>query len=234
MMIRCMVVDDDKQDLNKVYSVLSVQLKQYENTFQIDRVDLSENIDYRQRYDLYVMDIDMPGLNGFAVARKIYDSCPDATIIFCSNHDDLVFDSFRLNAFYFVRKTFLKDDMAIAIDKFINKFNSVNAQYIYSINNTIRPLAVSGILYFESYGNDLHIHLADGKTITERKSLKKVRGEVNMDLFMECGQSYLINCMHISEITSSDVVLDDETIIPIPRRKLSEIKILYMNYLMKG
>lgn len=102
MIIRTILVDDNEQDLNilklkfnsikePIYEVTCFNNPQDENIFKIPA-------------DLYVFDIDMPKVTGFELAKKINELSNTASVIFCSQHDDLVFESFRLNFNYFIRK----------------------------------------------------------------------------------------------------------------------------------
>ena len=104
MAINCVIIDDNKKELNTIESALSTLTYGTEYSLLIDSFFSFTQLDLEEKYNLYILDIDMPDISGFQIARKIYDRYPDATIVFCTNHDDLVFDSFKLDAFYFVRK----------------------------------------------------------------------------------------------------------------------------------
>ena len=173
MPIKCVIIDDNKEELNTIESVLSTLAYGTEYSILIDSFSSFTQFDTVEKYNLYILDIDMPDISGFQIARKIYDRYPNATIVFCTNHDDLVFDSFKLNAFYFVRKSFLKDDMVLALRKFITRNFMLNAEYIYKSNQSVIKIPMKNIIYFEVSGNDLYI-CTDTKENHERKSMKNM------------------------------------------------------------
>jgi len=121
MKIRCAIVDDNIDDLNKITELINNLSYESNTSFEVESFSDPRKLQLIKPYDLFVLDIDMPEINGFALANKIYVKNQDSVIIFCSAHDDLVFDSFKLNAFYFVRKSFLKEDMILALKKFISR-----------------------------------------------------------------------------------------------------------------
>lgn len=53
---------------------------------------------------LYFLDIDMPEINGMEIADKILAKNPHSEIIFISNHEEMVFESFRYTPLRFIRK----------------------------------------------------------------------------------------------------------------------------------
>ena len=62
-------------------------------------------------YDLYMIDIQLNHISGFEVAEEIKLAAPQAIIVFCSSHNNLVYDSFHYEPFYFVRKDHLQNDI---------------------------------------------------------------------------------------------------------------------------
>lgn len=54
---------------------------------------------YHVSYSLYILGIDMSGISCFQIIKKFYDRYPNATAIFCANHEDLAFDPFKRTHF---------------------------------------------------------------------------------------------------------------------------------------
>ena len=69
--------------------------------------------------DAIVLDISMPGMNGFQAARKIHATHPDVKLIFVSVHRDAsyVADAFRAGASAYVSKSALASDLLTAVSE---------------------------------------------------------------------------------------------------------------------
>ncbi len=69
--------------------------------------------------DAVVLDISMPGMNGFQAARLIHASHPDIKLIFVSVHRDpsYVADAFRAGASAYVSKSALAADLLTAVSE---------------------------------------------------------------------------------------------------------------------
>jgi DNA-binding LytR/AlgR family response regulator len=59
-------------------------------------------------YNVILLDIDMPGISGLDVAKKLRDKNDDVIIIFVSSHEKYVFDSIEYRPFRYIRKNRIK------------------------------------------------------------------------------------------------------------------------------
>ena len=127
MIIQCALVDDSLNDIQIIKNTVFYLCYGTDIIIQITSFQSSSDTEILNSFDMYILDIDMPDMNGFDLANKIYEKYPNAVIIFCTMHDNLVYDSFRLNAFYFVRKNNLEEDLSYSLKKYI----AANTRYIY-------------------------------------------------------------------------------------------------------
>ena len=232
MIIKCAIIDDNISDLNNITKLTNSLSCESDISFVTESFTDPKEMNLSNGYDLYILDIDMPEINGFSLANRIYEKKPDSVIIFCSNHDDLVFDSFKLNAFYFVRKSFLKDDMILALRKYISHSFLLNAEYLYKTNNSIIRIPIKEIIYFEVSGNSLYIH-TNSKEYQERRSMKQLKENLHVDYFIQVSQNFLVNAHFIDEISNNKVIMKNGISFDIPRRSNKEVKNEYMRFLSK-
>lgn len=232
MLINCAVVDDDINDMNEIVKLINSLSHESDSSFNVDPYNSPKELSPIKNYDLYILDIDMPEINGFLLASKIYEENQNAVIIFCSCHDDLVFDSFKLNAFYFVRKSFLKDDLILALRKFITKFFLINIDYIYKSNKTVIKIPLKNVIYFEVSGNNLYI-CTNTKEYRERKSMKQLKEDLCVDSFVQINQNFLVNANYIEEISNNKVVLNNGLTFNVPRRSAQEVRNEYLKFLSR-
>lgn len=76
------------------------------------------------KFDVYFLDIEMPGTDGIEVCRQIHTgipatsntpdapAAPDALVVFISNKEELVFQSFEVQPFRFMRKSHFVEEPA--------------------------------------------------------------------------------------------------------------------------
>ena len=234
MIIKTAIIDDSKKD---VFAVESAIASAFYGTDIIIQTSVFNNPGdsaiFQKKYDVYILDIEMDGSEtcGFELSARIKDNHPGAVIMFCSNHGDLVFDSFKLNTFYFIRKQDrLTEDIKAAFTKYIDALS--NDTYIAKNKNSIYKISLKDVLYFEVSHNDLFIHFVNGKEIRERKQIAIVFDEVKNKGFIKIGTSFLINTKYIVSInkTQRSVTLTNSQTIQMTVKQFEELKYFFDSY----
>ncbi len=208
------------------------------NSYKIDNIkldceyiiDSTSDLIIQNNYDAYFLDIDMPKCNGFDLAKKIIEIEPKAIIIFVTSHDGLVYNSFDLNPFYFIRKSNLEKDFEKAIDCLLTKFIKDVRFITLKYDNMSLNVDVKDIIYIEKVRNDLIIYTKNS-TYTSRGSMDNMEKQINDNLFAKCHVSFLINLMNITKLNENDLIVNDKYV-PISRRYKTNFKQKYFDYLM--
>lgn len=73
----------------------------------------------KEHFDLVMLDIEMPGMNGFQLAKRIGMERGTPCLIFVSAHESFVFDAQAFMPLWFVRKSMLGRDMYKALQKYV-------------------------------------------------------------------------------------------------------------------
>ena len=96
-MIRAIIVDDEKLSLDRFARMLSQDSRidiRGTFTFPSDSMEFAEN----NEFDVAFLDIEMPGMGGFELAKHILRSRPEAHIIFVTAYDSYAIDAFKMHA----------------------------------------------------------------------------------------------------------------------------------------
>lgn len=231
MIIQCALVDDSLNDIQIIKNTVFHLCYGTDTTIQISSFQTPSDTEILDPFDMYILDIDMPDMNGFDLANKIYEKYPDAVIIFCTMHDNLVYDSFRLNAFYFVRKSNLEEDLSYSLKKYISL--RTHDTYVAKTPTGIEKIPFDQIIYFEVAHNDMYIHLEDNSEIRERKPMQKLISELNSSEFVLIGKSFLVNMRHIQKIENNKAYLTNGQNIVIPKAQFSSVYKAFLMYLSR-
>ena len=89
------------------------------------------------------------------------------------------------------------------------EFISVKADYKVSL------LRTSEILYIESEGEYVRIHLADGSKITTLYRIKNMEASLPSEQFMRVHRSYIVNLGRIRSYVRGRIYLDEKLFVPI-------------------
>ena len=223
-MLKVAIVEDDPH-----YSTLLQRFveKFQEETHRTLKVDIFSNglnfvSDYNDGYNIAILDIEMPLMDGISAAKKIRAVDQNVTIIFITNMAKLAIKGYEIDALDFMVKPidyfnfYLKMEKAIRIqEKFIDNFIMINS---YSGKVRIR---ISDIKFIESNFHDLTYHTIDGNYET-RNTLKSIEGDLSKYNFIRVNNSFLVNMAFIERIEGENIFIDKHTI-QISRSKKRDV-----------
>ena len=97
--------------------------------------------------------------------------------------------------------------------------------------NGIESINANNIMYSEAHDHYQYIKLDNGQTIKVRTTVSELYALLaKNDGFFRLGSAYIINLRNIKNLTSSAILLYDNTTIPIPRGKHAELKKVFWNF----
>ena len=104
---------------------------------------------------------------------------------------------------------------------FIN--NELEKQFIHYHDFIQKQIRLSQIYYIESLRHQIIIHSINGEMI-ERKTLSQFNKEIQSLDFIQIHKSYIINKRFIQEIKNQEVILKEQTHLPIGRSYKESLK----------
>jgi len=199
--------------------------------------------------DVVFLDIEMPGINGFAVAEEVLKIVPNILIVFVTAYDEYAVKAFEANAVDYVLKPVSPDRIRRTIEKIQKtcRLRNVSKAYADSIRNTGSMLGQTfnkitawknERIYLLNLNQVLYLTMIDGEAavITEQEEYK-VRETLNYweeflhdSGFIRCHKSFLVNIDKIRSIcpmfnsTFSIKLNNYEMEIPVSRRYAGKFK----------
>ena len=167
-------------------------------------------------YDVVLLDIDMPDLNGLEVALSFQAADRKPLIIFVTSHDELVYDSLQLHPFGFVRKSYLDKELKKVLEDAVEEVSSRDKHFFFHTASGDIKLQLDDILYFESEGNYIKIKTGSDE-FRFRETMQALEMSLKSDGFIRVHKGFLVNQESVKIINSDKLVLNDNTEIPFGR-----------------
>ncbi|WP_322151501.1 LytTR family DNA-binding domain-containing protein [Paratractidigestivibacter sp.] len=185
-------------------------------------------------FDLILLDIEMPGVDGITFARALRESGAKTEIVFVSNSEDRVFESLPLRPLSFVRKSRFAEDMATATAAFVKAWKTSKSDRVVTLKmaHSMGTFSVDEILYIEARGRDKMMHMTNGRVETVLVTLDELADRLAPLGFYRVHKGFIVNFAHVEQLSSKGVQIAGE-LIPISRSKTTEVKLAYMDFLSK-
>lgn len=227
-MLRCIAIDDEPLALRQLQSYIS-KIPTLELVASFSNALDAQQLLARESVDLIFVDINMPDLNGVDFVRSLVAR---PMVIFTTAYSEYAVEGFKLDAVDYLLKPFGLADFSRAVAKANSlhelrhnqrpasepeleaeprdkEYISVKADYKVSL------VKISEIVYLESEGEYVRLHLADGSTITTLFRLKNMEAALPPERFMRVHRSYIVNLHCIRSYVRGRVYLNDTEYVPI-------------------
>ncbi|MDC7287470.1 LytTR family DNA-binding domain-containing protein [Blautia schinkii] len=186
--------------------------------------------------DLLFLDIAMPEADGIALAKKLVarnlDKKPD--IIFVSNNQSRVFDSFQVLPFGFVRKDNFMNDISNVLKRYVETRlmgEEKVKKFELRDSNGISVLNASKVTYIESYRNTQTVYVAGGEKIVLHSTMDHIYEQVKNYDFVRIHKGFIVGYKHIKNFGRNEIILDTGETLPVGRVYYKDAMEQYMTYI---
>lgn len=234
-MIKIAICDDECKFLDSVEEMLKQYLSDNGISAQADLfripLDLIDAIEKGMRYDIYLLDIYMPGISGMSIATELRSRDIKSPIIFLTSSTDHALEAFGVNATHYLLKPYTKDNFYVGMDKAMQSIASHQADSIVlKVDNEYRNILVSKICYCESEDKYQRIY-CERENILVRITVTELYQQLApFGCFYRCGRSHIINFNHISKVTANSAVFKNGIQLPLPRSAVSGLRSAFFDY----
>ena len=213
-MIRVAIVEDDTAEREKIQEYLCEVSRQEQ--IQFDIVPYPSGLNFimgeMSGFDIVLMDIDMPGMNGMETAQALRKVDPAVILIFVTNMAQYAISGYEVDATDFILKPVNKYSFAIKIKRAVARTAKKNDEVIQiRQEGTLHLVPISSIRYLEVTGHYVIYHTAQGN-FTEYTTLKEARKKISRPFFAQCNQSYLVNLRYLESVSRETVTVAGDEI----------------------
>ena len=228
-MLKIAICDDNPSFLKQISNYVSewnksVQIHQFNNG------DSLINTHLNTPFDVILLDIVMPLLNGIEVAKEIRVNDQIVKIIFLTSSTEYAIDSYTVKADNYLLKPINKTHLFSALDT-IAKDTYINKKFIILKSSAVtHRIFLDDIEYVEAQNKYSIIHLTDGTFIKTNHHLYFFEEQLlAQDGFFKCSRSYIINVYYVNSYTSKEVTMLSSERISISRKLYQEFENVYFS-----
>lgn len=221
-MIRIAIVDDEREVRDNIENLLNeisitedfnIEITQFEsgNAFLFN---------YESNFEIVLLDIDMPGVDGLETAKKIRNLDSSVILIFVTYMTQYAIWGYEVEALDFIVKPINKYSFSNKIKRAFSRVPERMDDYItIKSDKEIMKIQISTIRYIEVDKHYVIYHTVTGN-YSEYATLKDAIERINKDYFISANRSCLVNPNYITAVSKEYVAIGEEKIyISRPQKK---------------
>ena len=234
--LKVAVCDDDDCALDGIAGAAEAAFRRHGAQAAVERFHSMRQLNERmkeQRFDLLLLDIDMPKVDGIRFGLYLRENKDRTEIVYVSNREDRVFESFQVHPFGFVRKSHFLKDIGAVIDAFLAARREEDKEgdqlLVPQGKSGIVSIPIRSIIYIEGSGKQQIVHLDDRKDVLAlRSSMENLESKVADKGFLRIHKGYLVNYRRISVIARTQAELTNGEVLPLSRSNAARIREEYL------
>jgi two-component system LytT family response regulator len=222
--ISCIIVDDEpvareilEDHLSKIPQVKIIA--SCGSAMDAFKVINSESV------DLVFLDINMPEISGLSFAKSV---TRDIRVIFTTAYREYAVDGFDLRAVDYLLKPISFERLMQGIEKYLEESRPPMADRIADLHQDkeeflfvradrkMVKVEFRCILYIESYGDYLKIHLEEGQKLVTRDTLSNIEARLPHEKFFRSHRSFLVSLQKVDSYTNDTIGIGKHEV-PISR-----------------
>ena len=234
-MIQIAIADDDAVFLAKIEKY--VRKYQEENNTDIQLTtfsDAKELIEgYHPVYDIVILDIEMPGMNGMEAAEKIRQTDENVVLMFITNMIQYAIRGYSVGALDFVMKPVNYYTFSLKLTRAIGRIQKNGKEnFRLKLQDSVKKVPVDAIYYVEIQNRMLYYHTSEGEYVV-RGTMKNALDMLSPYHFVKCNHWYIVNLKYVTEVRDNTAVVAEKELEISQRKKITFLNAL-MDYVGEG
>ncbi|MCM1026434.1 MAG: LytTR family DNA-binding domain-containing protein [Roseburia sp.] len=164
--------------------------------------------------DIVLLDIEMPGMNGVELAKRLRAVNKLIQIIFITGFSDYIAEGYEVAALHYLLKPVSAEKLFSTLNRALEKQETDGRKIVLETAVETVLLPIYEIRYIEAMKNYITVYAEDAYTV--RKTLKEMEGELD-GRFLRVGRSYIVNLRFVSRVTRKEIFLRGGEAVPLPR-----------------
>ena len=186
-------------------------------------------------YDIYILDILMPGMNGIELGKQLREADFDGKILYLTSSQEYAVSAFSVKAYNYILKPIDESVLTAALHEVVS-FVAAHPRrsLMVKTRDAAVRLSVDNIMYAELVRRSIVYHMAGGKVVestTIRSGFSEAVQELLRDnRFLLCGTSLLINLRYVTMVDTEALVFQDRERLFLSKKVCRELRSAWCDF----
>ena len=233
--MRIAVCDDNPKELERIKGCFcriqgyDLVCSYFDSTSTVMEILKTEN----SPYDLYILDIEMPGMNGLKLAKSIREKDSRALFVFLNSYTRYMMDVFDVVTFDFIEKPISDEKLLQILERAATYLNITSQHFSFGYRASRYSLKYDRILYIEKKGRQALIHTFEDVYKTNM-TLEEIWKQLNPKSFVHIHSSYIINLYNLDRKDNEIAIMRNGEKLHITKGYRRELAMRHYEFVQGG
>lgn len=233
-MLRVAICDDTPEFVRQVWDALErwgnkpeqLQLKSFEDA------DSLLTAHSTQPFDIILLDVIMPLLNGIEAARELRQTDRDVKLVFLTSSPEFAVESYTVKADNYLLKPLNTEALYTCMKELITQIDREARSITVKSVKAVHRIPIKSIEYVEAQNKHVLFVLCDGRTVKANEPLYTYENQLLLsDGFFKCSRSFIVNIHRIETYAAKELRMNSGGRIAVSRSHQREFETAYFEVL---
>lgn len=221
VVLKIAICDDSRMDVDILESALDkfCQYPVYYDVYYHGEELLVYLDSYEEYYHVYLLDIEMPEINGLELAKQIRERDVKALFIFLTNYSQYVMDVFEVVTFDYIMKPITYEKLEAMLVKSIHYLDMVKKVFTFWFRKQCYQVFCDEIFYIQKKGRQAFI-CTKSEIYHTNMTIEEIWTQLDERIFFQINKSCIINFEYMKTMSGNEVILKngDRFLVVRPQR----------------
>ncbi len=231
--MRILICDDEERYINE----LKVHIEEYLRLHKIKSeiyatLDPKKIINSELAFDLVFLDIQMPEIDGIALAKELKNRNNKVMLFFVTNFDEYQDEAMDLRIFRFFEKPLNVKRLYSSLDRAMEYIDESYVDLFIYNNGEHQKILVDNIVYIKRENRKVILTTSYQEEYITKESLEHWTEKLPNTFFYLVHKGFLVNLHYVTKCSYTELYIDNVRI-PIAPRKQADFHNYWVEYLRR-
>ena len=165
-----------------------------------------ELLEREVQFDIAFIDIEMPGINGIELSKRLLEKNSYAIIMIVTSFNHYLDDAMELSVYRYISKPVDRERFMVNLGSALRKYLNINRPIAIKGNDEISKVNSCDIIYLSFEDRKVWIHTRDD-VIEVTKTLDYWKNQLGDANFYQINRSHIVNLGYVTSVNKNKVVL---------------------------
>lgn len=226
--MRIAIVEDEAVYVQQLRDYLSKYQEEFNCPLQVSIYEngMSFIHNFSSQFDIILLDVAMPYIDGFETAKRIRAIDTEVVILFVTNQAQHAIKGYEVDALDYILKPISYFAFSQRLKRALSRVKRKEEPYlVLNLKSETRKIKISSIYYIEIRDHNLVYHTTDGD-YSAFGSLKEEEQKLEKHHFVRCNKAYLVSLRHVDNVCNGAAVVNGQHLLISRPRKTAFMEAL--------